>query len=126
MELVAERVARLCRQAVGEQLRQHAERYGAADVLDRIAEAVAQGRLDHHLEQDLDRLDDAFARHGIDGLTTGVRGFESWLGGGGHPTVVAWGCPSPLPCPRAVPEGDGDRPVCGLTGAAFGQRRIVL
>jgi hypothetical protein len=126
LELVAERVARLCHQAAGDQLRRHAERYGVADVLDRIAEAVTQGRLDQRLAEDLDRLDDAFARHGVDGLTIGVRGFEPWLGGGGHPAIAAWGCPSPLSCPRAVPEGDGDRPVCGLTGAPFERRRIVL
>lgn len=126
MELVAERVGRLCHQAAGEQLREHAERYGVAELLDRIADAVGQGRLDQRLAEDLDRLDDAFARHGIDGLTLGVRGFEPWLGGGGHPTVVAWSCPSPQPCPRAVPADDGDRPVCGLTGAPFGQRRITL
>ncbi|MFG2055335.1 hypothetical protein ACGFI9_15050 [Micromonospora sp. NPDC048930] len=125
MELVAERVGRLCGQAAGGQLREYAERYGVAEVLDRIAAAVAQGRLDRPLEEDLDLLDAAFARHGIDGLTTGVRGFEPWLGGGGHPTVAAWACPGPDPCPRAVPV-DGDRPVCPLTGTPLRETRIPL
>ncbi len=125
LELVTERVGRLCGQATGGQLREHAERYGVAEVLDQIADAVAQGRLDRPLEEDLDRLDAAFAHHGIDGLTTGVRGFEPWLGGGGHPTVAAWTCPGPAPCPRAVPAAD-DRPMCTLTGAPLRETRIPL
>ncbi|WP_073837685.1 hypothetical protein [Micromonospora sp. CB01531] len=125
MELVPERINRLCRQAGG-QLREHAERYGVADVLDRIVDAVGQGRLDRQLEEDLDRLDGAFARNGIDGLTIGVRMFEPWLGGGGHPAVLAWGCPSPRPCPRKAPIDDGDRPVCGLTGTQFVESRTTL
>ncbi|PWR14198.1 hypothetical protein DKT69_17500 [Micromonospora sicca] len=126
MELVAHRIGRLCGQASGGQLREHAERYGVLDVLDRIADAIDRGRVDRRLEEDLDLLDGAFARHGIDGLTTGVRGFESWLGGGGHPTVVAWTCPSPRSCPRAMPIGDGERPVCPLTGSPFVETRIPL
>lgn len=126
MELVAHRVGRLCVQAVGGQLREHAERYGVVDVLDRIAAAVGQGRVDRHLAEDLDRIDAAFARNGIDGLTTGVRGFEPWLGGGGHPTVTAWACPSLRSCPRAVPVGDGEPPACALTGAPFVETRIAL
>lgn len=125
MEVIVERVGRLCRQASGGQLREHAERYGVGEVLDRITDAVAQGRLDRQVEEDLDRLDRAFARHGIDGLTLGVRGFEPWPGGG-HPTVVAWTCPSPRSCPRAVPADDGDRPVCALTGTPFTETRITL
>ncbi|WP_200210197.1 hypothetical protein [Micromonospora coerulea] len=126
MELVAERIGRLCSQAAGGQLREHAERYGVAEVLDRIVDAVAQGRRDRPLAEDLDLLDAAFARHGIDGLTTGVRGFEPWLGGGGRPTVAAWACPGPGPCPRKVPVDDGDPPVCGLTGAPLVESRITL
>ncbi|RZU72137.1 hypothetical protein EV384_0479 [Micromonospora kangleipakensis] len=126
MELVAHRVGRLCGQAVGGQLREHAERYGVVEVLDRIVAAVRQGRVDSHLAEDLDRLDAAFARNGVDGLTTGVRGFEPWPGGGGHPTITAWTCPSPRPCPRAVPVGDGERPGCALTGAPFVETRIPL
>lgn len=126
MELVAERVGRLCGQAVGEQLRTHAQRYGVDDVLDRIVAAVGEGRSDQRLAEDLDRLDAAFARHGVDGLTTGVRGFEPWLGGGGRATVAAWTCPAAEPCPRKAPAGDGPPPTCGLTGAPFVASRIAL
>lgn len=126
MELVAQRVGRLCSQAFGGQLREYAERYGVVEALDRVADAVGQGRVDRQLEEDLDRLDEAFARNGIDGLTTGARAFEAWLGGGGHPTVTAWTCPGPRPCPRGLPAGDGDQPVCALTGLPFVETRITL
>ncbi|MEO3925689.1 hypothetical protein ABGB07_17725 [Micromonosporaceae bacterium B7E4] len=126
MELVAQRIGRLCGQAGGGQLREYAERFGAADVLDRIADAIGQGRLDRQLEADLDRLDVVFARHGVDGLTTGSRGFETWRGGGGHPTVTGWTCPNRQACARAERAGDGDRPTCALTGLPFVETRITL
>ncbi|MEV0427030.1 hypothetical protein [Micromonospora sp. NPDC050495] len=126
MELVAERIGRLCSQATGEQLRTHAERYGVAEVLDRIVAAVGAGRWDQQLAADLDTLDAAFARHGVDGLTTGVRGFEPWLGRGGHPTVAAWTCPGAGPCPRKAPVDDGAPPTCGLTGAPLVASRVTL
>ncbi|MFD0972951.1 hypothetical protein [Plantactinospora endophytica] len=126
MEPVAHRVGRLCSQATAGQLREYAQRFGAAEVLERIADAVGHGRLDDQLEADLDRLDRAFAGNGIDGLTTGSRGFETWRGGGGHPTVTGWTCPNRQACPRAVPVDDGDPPVCGLTGEPFVETRITL
>lgn len=126
MDLVAHRVGRLCSQATDGQLRSYAERYGVVQALDRIADAVGRGRVDRQLEDDLDHLDAAFARHGIDGLTTGTRGFEAWRGGGTHPTIAAWTCPVPRPCPRAVPISEGDPPTCALTGLPFIETRIAL
>ncbi|MBF9127666.1 hypothetical protein I0C86_01440 [Plantactinospora sp. S1510] len=126
MELVAHRVGRLCSQASGGQLREYAQRFGAVDVLDRITDAVAHGRVDRQLAEDLDRLDSAFARNGVDGLTTGNRGFETWRGGGGHPAIAVWACPGRQSCTQAVPLGNGDPPVCALTGLPYVETRITL
>ncbi|WP_345629806.1 hypothetical protein [Rugosimonospora acidiphila] len=125
MDFVAHRVGRLCGQATGGQLREYAERFGVLDILDRIVDAVDHGRVDQQLEKDLDVLDSAFARHGIDGLTTGSRSYETWRGGGGHPTITAWECPR-RSCPRRVPAVDGDRPVCALANLPFVETRITL
>ncbi len=125
MDLVAHRVGHLCHQADDGQLRTYAQRFGALDVLDRVVDAIGQGRVDARLEADLDALDDAFARHGVDGLTTGNRGYETWRGSG-HRTITAWQCPQQGACPRRVPVDDGDPPVCGLTGQAFTELRIDL
>ncbi len=125
MDLVAHRVGRLCHQATGGQLRTYAQQFGALDVLDRIVDAIGRGRIDARLEADLDALDGAFARHGVDGLTTGSRGYETWRGSG-HRSFTAWACPQRWSCPRRVQLDDGDPPVCGLTGRSFTELRIDL
>jgi hypothetical protein len=76
---------------------------------------------------DLDQLDDAFARHGVDGLTTGDRGYQPWRSGSGHAVVAMWACPAARPCSRMVaPQDDTRRPDCGLAGVPFAVRRIHL
>ncbi len=123
---VAERLGRLCVQAHGE-LRQFAERFDVAGVLRRVATAVRHGGSpDADLLADLDRLDDAFARHGVDGLTTSARGYEPWRPPGGHAVVAMWACPAARHCSRMVPQDGGEQPYCGLVDAPFGTRRIHL
>jgi hypothetical protein len=120
----ADRLGRLCVQA-GEDLRARAVRYGVHDVLTRLTAAARDDSIHTaQLAADLDRLDDAFARHGIDGLTSGQRTYERWAGGGGHPVVALWACPAARPCDRLVP-GD-ERPRCELLDEPFVTRKIAL
>ncbi|MEV3987577.1 hypothetical protein AB0J57_01575 [Streptomyces sp. NPDC049837] len=123
---VARRLEMLCGQAAGGELAERAARYGVADALDRIVGAVRAGRAADGgaLEADLDLLEDAFARHGIDGLTTGARSFEPWQGGGSV-MVSAWVCPAGA-CSRAEAAEPGGPPACALTGAALAVKRFRL
>ena len=111
------RVELLCTQA-GDELAEHAARYGVADVLARIVAAAGRGEVS---EADLDLLDGAFARHGIPGLTRAHRGFEPWPGARAV-VVKAWVCPSGA-CTRAATD---ERPTCRLTGQPFGETAVEL
>lgn len=127
MDEIAERLGRLCAQADGGALFERAARYGVADTVERLTSAVRAGEADSGLAADLDVVDEAFAKHGIDGLTSGPRGYEPWRGGGGHPMVVMWACPAARPCSRLVPRDDTvPRPHCALADTPFTHRRIQL
>lgn len=113
------RIARLCaRPVMGnlEDFKERAGRYGVAASLARIITAVQTGTDPTLLEPDLDALDEAFARHGIDNLTGTVRAYRPLPGAGEHPVIRAWVCPATRPCPRLIPGGGADAPVCALTG----------
>lgn len=100
------RIARLCAHpALGnlEDFEQRAARYGAAASLARILTAVRTGTNPNLLVPDLDALDDAFARHGIDNLTGTVRAYRPLPGTGQHPVIRAWVCPATQPCSRLIP-----------------------
>lgn len=131
MDEVAERLARLCAQAGDGGLRERAGRFGAGAEWDRVCAAVRSGALGPEVAADLDALDDAFARHGVDGLTTGGRGYEPLRGGRSRPVVTVWACPADRACARLEPqEGRWARlrpaPRCGLTGSPLVSRRFTL
>ncbi|MET9734395.1 hypothetical protein ABZZ79_28300 [Streptomyces sp. NPDC006458] len=129
MDVIAERLARLCPQSGGDALRERAERYGVGDALERVRAAARSGERGRSLAADLDALDEAFARNGIDGLTIGVRVFEALRGGTAHPAVTLWGCPSPAGCSRLEPQEGAQAdtaPLCGLTGSALVSRTFRL
>ena len=111
------RVAVLCEQA-GEALEERAERYGVADVLARI---VASASRDEVSEADLDLLDGAFAKHGIDNLTRANRSFEPWPGARNF-VVTAWVCPTGA-CSRAATD---KQPSCHLIAQPFRQTKVEL
>ncbi|MFE1442609.1 hypothetical protein [Streptomyces sp. NPDC058739] len=129
MDGIAERLARLCPQSDGDALRDRAERYGVGEALERVRAAIRSGDRGASLTADLDALDEAFARHGIDGLTIGARVFQELRGGSAHPAVTLWGCPSPSGCSRLEPQ-EGERsvtaPRCGLAGTALVSRTFRL
>ncbi|MER6430729.1 hypothetical protein ABT272_23755, partial [Streptomyces sp900105245] len=131
MDEIAERLARLCAQAGDDGLRERAERYGVGEALTRLGQAARAGSRTAAVTADLDALDDAFARHGIDGLTVGPRGFEPLRGGRAHPVVTVWGCPAEASCSRLEPQERqrGSRtppPACALTGTPLVPRKIRL
>jgi hypothetical protein len=137
MDEVGQRLARLCAQAEGDELRQRAVRYGVGAALDRLRKAVESGARGGSVAADLDALDDAFARHGIDGLTVGPRAFEPLRGSHAHPVVTVWGCPAAVACARLEPQEPppGDRPAaapddpppwCGLAAKPLISRRFRL
>ncbi|MET9634583.1 hypothetical protein ABZX92_44740 [Lentzea sp. NPDC006480] len=111
------RVEALCEQS-GEALAERAARYGVADVLARVTAGAAGGEVS---EVDLDLLDDAFARNGIDNLTRRPRGFEPWKGARGV-AVTAFVCPTDA-CTRSALD---ERPSCALTGLRFREIRVDL
>ncbi|MGW5234795.1 hypothetical protein ACWEQU_21475 [Streptomyces nodosus] len=129
---VGERLALLCVQAGDEGLRERAERYGVGEEFARLCRAAGSGARDPSVTADLDALDEAFARHGIDGLTVGSRAFEPLRGGQAHPVVTVWACPAAVSCPRLEPQEErrGRRgvaaPRCGLTEIPLVSRKFRL
>lgn len=116
---MTERIARLCAHPAlrnFEDFAQRAARYGAGPSLTRIIAAMRTGTDPTLLTPDLDVLDDAFARHGIDNLTGTVRAYRPLPGAGQHPVIRAWICPATQPCSRMIPGGRADAPVCALSG----------
>lgn len=116
--LIGRRIERLCAHPAlrsFEDFAQRAARYGVATSLARIITAVRTGTDPTLLTPDLDALDEAFARHGID-LTGTVRAYRPLPGTGQHPVIRAWVCPATRPCPRLIPGAGAGTPVCALTG----------
>lgn len=95
-----ERIARLCSQFALDDLAAAAARFGAAEPLDRITAGVRAGTQPADLESDLDELDSAFARHGIDNITTGPRIYRALPGSSGHSVMRVWVCPAARACSR--------------------------
>jgi hypothetical protein len=113
------RIERLCAHpALGnlDAFTERAARYGAADPLARLITAVRTGADPALLKPDLDALDEAFARHGVDNLTRTVRAYRPLPGTGEHPVMRAWVCPALRPCSRLIPLSGPTPPVCALTG----------
>ncbi|CAL9346860.1 hypothetical protein [Streptomyces sp. enrichment culture] len=131
MDEVGERLARLCVQAGDDGLRSRAEQFGVGGALARLVEAARSGARGPSVSADLDALDDAFARHGVDGLTLGDRAFEPLRGGRPRPVVTVWACPADVSCSRLEPREPGrhgrdEPPRCGLAGRELVSRKYRL
>lgn len=113
---VAGRIEQLCTQLALEDFEERAARYGAADPLARIITAVRTGADPAMLESDLDALDEAFARHGIDNVTSTPRAYRPLPGASGHPVMRAWACPATRRCTRLILDDRTEARVCALTG----------
>lgn len=116
------RIEHLCTHMSDEGFRRLAAEYGVAEALLRIIDAVRTGTPPAELAADLDAVDDAFARHGTSGVTSGTREYRELpaipgLPGpvAGHPELVARVCPAPRRCPRLVLGADAPAE-CAITG----------
>ncbi|MBT2404271.1 MULTISPECIES: hypothetical protein [unclassified Streptomyces] len=122
MSDMGHRIGRLCVQLAGGELAVRAERYGVAEPLVRVLDALRRGADPETVRGDLDAVDEGFAVHGIDGLTTGSRSYQplpgAGGGAGGHPVLRGWVCPAPRRCVRAAEAGgEGGPPVCEALSA---------
>ncbi|MGP3683604.1 hypothetical protein ACTVZO_02660 [Streptomyces sp. IBSNAI002] len=121
------RIERLCAQLAGGELTLRAERYGVAGALERVLGALRQGADPEAVRGDLDAVDEGFAVHGIDGLTTGSRAYQPLPGEAGHPELRGWVCPAPRRCVRFAPLGaEGRPPTCAALEAPLVRVEIPL
>lgn len=121
------RIERLCAQLPGGELTLRAQRYGVAEALERVLGALRQGTDLEAVRGDLDAVDEGFAVHGIDGLTTGSRAYQPLPGEAGHPVLRGWVCPAPRRCVRLAPLGDDGRPpTCAALEAPLVRVEIPL
>jgi hypothetical protein len=104
MHDVADRLERLCRLLGGGELARRAREYAVAEQLERVLGALRAGSDPERVRADLDALDEGFARHGIDGLTTRTRAYQPLSGTVGHPVLRGWVCPAAHRCSRFVPR----------------------
>ncbi|MFE1947231.1 hypothetical protein [Streptomyces massasporeus] len=131
MHDLADRLDRLCRLLGGGELARRAREYGVAEHLERVLGAVRDGTDPEWIRADLDALDEAFARHGIDGLTTRTRAYQPLSGTVGHPVLRGWVCPAAHRCSRftqhdtGTPGGDAG-PVCEALGTPLVRVEIPL
>ncbi|GGV82914.1 hypothetical protein ABZ178_27380 [Streptomyces massasporeus] len=131
MHDLADRLDRLCRLLGGGELTRRAREYGVAEYLERVLGAVRDGTDPERVRADLDALDEGFARHGIDGLTTRTRAYQPLSGTVGHPVLRGWVCPAAHRCSRftrhdtGTPGGDAG-PVCEALGTPLVRVEIPL
>ncbi|MEU8232256.1 hypothetical protein AB0C12_21950 [Actinoplanes sp. NPDC048967] len=94
---------------------------------DALVAVVRAGRPDDAVVVALlDAVEDAAGSAGLDGISTGPRGFEPLPGGtAGTRAVHGWRCPHPRPCGRGEPDRAGRAPACALTGDPLAPVRIV-
>ncbi|WP_418955371.1 hypothetical protein [Streptomyces tritici] len=120
MHDVADRLDRLCRLLGGGELARRAQEYGVAEQLERVLGAVRGGTDPERMRADLDALDEGFARHGVDGLTTRTRAYQRLSGTVGHPVLRGWVCPAARRCSRFTEHEQGAAgPVCEALGTAL-------
>ncbi|MGW0291111.1 hypothetical protein [Streptomyces tuirus] len=131
MHDLADRLDRLCRLLGGGELARRARKYGVAEHLERVLGAVRDGTDPERVRADLEALDEGFARHGIDGLTTRTRAYPRLSGTVGHPVLRGWVCPATHRCSRftqhdtGTPGGDAG-PVCEALGTPLVRVEIEL
>jgi hypothetical protein len=122
------RVAALCANLdLDPRLREALDDGGLTDTeWDALVAAVRAGRPGDDIVSLLDAVEEAAGSAGLDGISTGPRGFEPLPGGtAGTRAVRGWRCPHPRPCGRGEPDRGGRAPACALTGDPLAPVRIV-
>jgi hypothetical protein len=121
------RIAELCAQLADGELPRLLAGAGAEATLERVLASIRSGEPAKVTSEDLDTLEDAAARIGIDGLTTGVRSLERGTistrlpgisGAGPH---FAWVCPQHA-CTRVELDTPGSAAVCAVSGRPLERR----
>jgi hypothetical protein len=122
-----QRLELLCQKLGRGEVQQIAEELGVAPPLERVLSAVRNGEPWDAVavSADLDELDAAFKRWGLDGGLTGqFRSFSYLPATDAHPVVDVWMCPAGR-CSRVVPATrDDPTPVCAVTQASCTLRRL--
>jgi hypothetical protein len=125
--ILNQRLELLCEKLGSGEVQQIAAELGVTPPLERVLGAVRDDRswVEAAVSADLDELDAAFKRWGLDGGLTGrFRSFRDLPGTGGHPVVDVWMCPAGR-CSRVVPAArDDPAPVCAVTQASCTLRRL--
>jgi hypothetical protein len=125
---VDQRIERLCRAIGDADFAALARRAGAVEIVAQIVDAVRSGAATAEgLPDAIDAVDEAFARVGVDGLTTSPRVFRSERFDGGHPAVEAWVCPLDA-CSRTEPTSATEAPAprCPIADAPLARMRSRL
>ncbi|WP_433723735.1 hypothetical protein ACQP0C_25295 [Nocardia sp. CA-129566] len=122
---MAQRIDRVCELLADASFVATAATIAATPLLDRIAQAVRTGIAHTALESELNALDQLFAQHGIDHVTTGSRHYSAMPGVSGHPSMRAKVCPAPQRCARVVlVSGTANASTCALVGTALGDAEV--
>lgn len=120
---VRDRIERLCVALAELDLGEAAADAGAQPLLDRILTQVRSDRAPMTLEHDLDLLQEALARIGVDGLLNVTR-YRRLPVSNGHPVVYAWLCPLDR-CSRVeTVRGANGEPVCGVADTPLKKVRL--
>ena len=125
---LAERLAVLCTQFGQGEVGEIASELGVAPTLARVLGAVRGDSGPWNevaLTADLDQLDAAFTRWGVDGGLTGqLLALRPLPNTGAHPRVVeVWMCPARR-CSRVDPAVGGPAPVCAVTAGPCTLREV--
>jgi hypothetical protein len=122
---LADRIGRLCVELGRGELAGIIGQAGAQPLLERLVRMLTAETADPaEVAAALDALDEAAARAGIDGLTTGSRAYRPVTWPVGAPQY-GWVCPQRR-CGRAETEpSDGDDYVCAITGAPLTRIRLT-
>ena len=122
---LADRIRRLCVELGRGELAEIVGQADAEPVLDRLLGMLTAETADPaEVAAALDALDEAAVRAGIDGLTTGARGYRPVTWPVGAPQY-GWVCPQRR-CSRAETEpADGGGYVCAITGAPLTRIRLT-
>jgi hypothetical protein len=123
---LADRIRRLCVELGRGELAGIIRHAGAEPLLERLLRMLAAEKADPaEVAAILDTLDEAAVQAGIDGLTTGTRGYRPVTWPVGAPQY-GWVCPQRR-CSRAETESanGGDTLVCAITGAPLTRIRLT-
>ncbi|MFG2004247.1 hypothetical protein ACGFNU_34315 [Spirillospora sp. NPDC048911] len=122
-----EKVAAFCRELNTPVLPDLAAEHGAADIVERLRNAVTAGRVGPAEEADLDALDALVRQVEGVGLYPGdVRSYRPLTGAAPASGAAWWSCPAGLCAGYGRVKPGQDPPVCGAIGTELVSRPTPL